>query len=673
MPPKPPHKQPYELPARLLQELKKADFSHPLDLLLNFPRRHEDWQNTNTTATLAHGKIALVTGDIISAETVPARGRRHFLVRLQESDGDIITLRFFHVTHGLKHYLEVGRTIRARGKASFNTRNGWEIAHPQLSNDNQMRSIYSAHKTLSTAKLQKLIQATLQQIQLPPLLPAELENFNGSEWTLKQALQAAHAPANDQSSPLPADHIAWQRLRYEELVAHQIILRRRYYYRRNTNIHLTTPADWQQQFNAVLPFTLTATQQSAIDTIRADLANSRPMRRLLQGDVGSGKTVVAAAACYYTMLGGYSAALLAPTEILAEQHYQSLSALFAPLNIHCELLTGNISNKQRSEAENRLRFGISSLAIGTHALFQQNTLLPRLGLAIIDEQHRFGVQQRQSFINKGEGTHQLMMSATPIPRTLALSLYADMDISVLNEKPAGRQPVRTILHAQHKRDDIIERVAKHIGNGGRVYWVCPLVEESEHGEQHNLDDVHTVAAAINHTQPQIPIGILHGRMKAGEKNSVMEKFRSGEYQLLAATTVIEVGVDVAQADVMVIERADRLGLSQLHQLRGRVGRGSAAGVCILLYQQPLSAEAQSRLKIMHQTDDGFEIARHDLAMRGPGEWLGSRQSGLPSLRVARLGEDQELVNQARATADWLLKNDPRTCILHRQRWLGNIR
>lgn len=663
-----------DLPPPVLRALQRAGFTSAMELLLHFPRRHEDW-DTTAIADLTPGSTATVAGTITDSKSIPARRARHLLVQLQDAAGSTINLRFFRSTPGLRHFMEIGRALQAHGKVSHTPRSGWEMAHPKFTTTpgTTSRTIYPATRGLASPQIRRHITAVLESADLSPTLPARVEKFAGSDWTLKQSLAAAHAPAEDGTSPLPPEHIAWQRLRFEELVAHQIVLRRRYYSRRANAPAIAPPAGWLPAFSAALPFALTGAQQRAIADIAADMARPYPMRRLLQGDVGSGKTAVAAAACYAAIRSDATAAFMAPTEILAEQHYQTLSALFEKLHIHCELFTGALTPRRRREAENRLRFGIASLAVGTHALFQEGTQLPRLALAVIDEQHRFGVEQRQLLVTKGSGTHQLMMSATPIPRTLALATYADMDVSVLDEKPAGRQPVRTIVRADTATDEVMQRVAEHIGGGGRAYWVCPLVEESGKTPPADMRDVHTLAEQWRARHPGIGIGIIHGRMKAAEKSSAMEKFRRGEHQLLAATTVIEVGVDVAQADVMIIERADRMGLSQLHQLRGRVGRGERGGTCILMYRPPLTPEAQQRLTVMRDTEDGFQIANCDLAMRGPGEWLGSRQSGLPSLRVARLGQDHDLADSARAAAEWLLKNDKRACIRHVRRWLGRLR
>ena len=641
-----------------------------MDLLLHFPRRHEDWLNAVPVSNLKSGAVALVEGELVDVRTTPARGgKQHLLAVLEDAEGGEVTLRFFHVTPGLRSSMHAGRRLRARGTARF-LRSGWEMAHPKLQSQNaeaQVAAVYPAVKPLNSAQLRRLVARALQTADLTPTASPCAE-FDGGDWTAKDALTAAHAPsAEDDASPPPDDHPAWRRLRYEELLAHQIVLRRRYHRRGEDAPALAPPPGWDAAFRAGLPFSLTAAQRRTVAEILADIARPRPMRRLLQGDVGSGKTVVAAVACLCAAKSGQTAAFMAPTEILAEQHFQTLSTLLEPARVNCELLTGAIRGRQRKDALNRLEFGIAAVAVGTHTLFQENISLPRLAVAVIDEQHRFGVEQRRAFTRKGGGAHQLMMSATPIPRTLAMSMFADMDVSVLDEKPGGRQPVRTLLIDAARRGEVLARIARHVVAGGRAYWVCPRVEESEDAE---LSDVQTLAAEAQAAHPQMGVGILHGRMKPAEKKTVMDDFRAGQFGLLVATTVIEVGVDVPQADVMVIERGDRMGLSQLHQLRGRVGRGRRRGVCLLMYRPPLSAEAHTRLSVIKKTTDGFEVARQDLALRGPGELLGSRQSGLPELRVARFAEEPEIINAARKTAEHMLQNDKRGCVRHVRRWFG---
>ena len=652
-----------KLPPPLKKVLLNAGFNKTMDLLLHFPLRHEHWDNIHSIADFVGGETYVVEGEIISGNMVPARGRRHFLVVLKTADGRKLTLRFFQVGGGLLHSMTPGRQLRARGVVRL-SRSGWEMAHPKLQSahtERETAAVYPAVKGVRADKWRQLIRHAFVHADLSPTLPAT------DNWTLRRALEVMHAPESaDEASE--NEQLATHRLQFEELLAHLIILRRRYHYRGGHAPVVEPPQGWGDAFVAALPFELTASQQRAIADILADCGQHRPMRRLLQGDVGSGKTVVAATACLAAVKSGHTAAFMVPTEILAEQHYQSLSSMFAPARIQCELLTGAVKGKRRQEAISRLQFGISHVVVGTHALFQESVLLPKLALTVIDEQHRFGVEQRRAFTDKGVGAHQLMMSATPIPRTLAMSLFADMDISTLNEMPAGRKPVQTRLLDGARRKEILSRAADHIRGGGRVYWVCPRVEESD---DDGLRDVQTLAAEAEAVHPEIGVRVLHGRMKGAEKNAIMDDFRAGKCGLLAATTVIEVGVDVPQADVMVIERADRMGLSQLHQLRGRVGRGDGGGNCLLLFQRPLSQRARERLRVMKNNTDGFEIARHDLLMRGPGEWLGNRQSGLPALRIARL-DDDELIKAAKEKAEEMLKHDKRACVRHARRWLGGV-
>ena len=417
-----------------------------------------------------------------------------------------------------------------------------------------------------------------------------------------------------------------------------------------------------------LPFALTRAQQRVIAEIRRDLGRGEPMQRLLQGDVGSGKTIVAALAALQAIESGYQVAFMAPTEILAEQHYRKLSVWLAGLPIQIAWLTGSLPAKERRNALEAVQSGAAHLAIGTHALFQDAVTLPKLGLTIVDEQHRFGVAQRLALRQKGIGdAHQLMMSATPIPRTLAMSFYADLDVSVIDEMPPGRTPVVTKLVSQRRRAEIVERVRKLAGVGRQIYWVCPLIEESEKLELQTAVALH---AELTATLPEFKVGLLHGRMKPNAKAQVMEAFVRGEVNVLVATTVIEVGVDVANASMMVIEHAERFGLAQLHQLRGRVGRGADESVCILLFEEPMSELAKARLKVVYENTDGFEIARQDLLIRGPGEFLGARQSGVPLLRFADLEQDIGLLEQARIAADELLRREPGAAQAHLDRWLG---
>jgi ATP-dependent DNA helicase RecG len=421
-----------------------------------------------------------------------------------------------------------------------------------------------------------------------------------------------------------------------------------------------------QSLLAALPFRLTGAQQRAQYEIACDLAQPHPMQRLLQGDVGSGKTIVAALAMLHAVEAGYQAALMAPTEILAEQHYLKLATWMAPLGIEVAWLTGSLKKREKAAVLEKVGAGETALMVGTHALIEENVIFHRLGLAIVDEQHRFGVRQRLALKDKGRFAHQLAMSATPIPRTLAMSYYADLDVSVLDELPPGRTPVSTRLVSAARRHEIVARVRDACQSGGQAYWVCPLIEESETLQLQTAEDTYT---QLLNDLPTLRVGLVHGRLKGEEKAAVMAAFAANEIQVLVATTVIEVGVDVPNASLMIIEHAERFGLSQLHQLRGRVGRGAEKSACILLYAQPLGQIARARLKVIFESTDGFEIAREDLRLRGPGEFIGARQSGLPLLRYADL-EDAVLVEQARALADQLLRDAPTIAETHLERWLG---
>ena len=469
-------------------------------------------------------------------------------------------------------------------------------------------------------------------------------------------------------------------MKFDELLAQQLSLKRAQQARRTRKAAaLPLVGPLCAALCASLPFTLTAAQERVLAEIRADLGQSHPMQRLLQGDVGSGKTVVAALAAAQAIDNGFQAALMAPTEILADQHFRKIAAWIEPLGVSVAWLTGSLKKKEKAAAQAAIEAGAAQLVIGTHALIQDGVRFPKLGLVIVDEQHRFGVGQRLALRNKGLPgdhaapaagealPHQLMMSATPIPRTLAMTYYADLEVSVIDQLPPGRTPVLTRAIDQNRRDEVIERVHAAALEGRQVYWVCPLIEESEALQLQTATETHAMLSAA---LPDLRVGLVHGRLKPAEKQQVMDAFARGEIQVLVATTVIEVGVDVPNASLMVIEHAERFGLSQLHQLRGRVGRGSAASVCLLLYQSPLGGTAKQRLLTMRETADGFEIARRDLALRGPGEFLGARQSGQAMLRFADLESDQWLVERARNLAQELLETEPETVRAHLARWLG---
>jgi ATP-dependent DNA helicase RecG len=512
-------------------------------------------------------------------------------------------------------------------------------------------------------------------------------------WGFSEAVRYLHDPPTDasQSALDERRHPAWTRLKFDELIAQQLSLKihRRARARRRAP-RLPGDTTLTRALYARLPFTLTRAQQRVIAEIRRDLAKGEPMQRLLQGDVGSGKTVVAALAALQAIESGFQVAFMAPTEILAEQHYRKLAAWLDGLPLKIVWLSGGLPAKTKRQAKAAIESGEAQFAIGTHALFQDEVKLPRLGLAIVDEQHRFGVAQRLALRQKGIGdAHQLMMSATPIPRTLAMSFYADLDVSVIDEMPPGRTPVATRLVSQRRRGEVVDRVRKICSAGRQVYWVCPLIEESEKLELQTAVALHaeltaklggqtTFSGDADETRGPlgktwsvpIKVGLLHGRMKPEDKAAVMDGFVRGEIDVLVATTVIEVGVDVPNASMMVIEHAERFGLAQLHQLRGRVGRGAAESVCVLLFEEPMSEAAKARLKVIYENNDGFEIARQDLVIRGPGEFLGARQSGVPLLRFADLERDVRLIESARDAAEELLRREPGAADAHLERWLG---
>jgi ATP-dependent DNA helicase RecG len=539
--------------------------------------------------------------------------------------------------------------------------------------------VYPAGEGLSQTFLRKAITNALTRADwsdtLPPTLLAELKLA-----PFEASVRLLHNPPQDvdENALMERSHPAWIRMKFDELLAQQLSLKRAQAARRAKGAAaLPTVGALSEAFLATLPFRLTGAQQRVLDEIRADLRASFPMQRLLQGDVGSGKTVVAALAAAQAIDSGFQATLMAPTEILAEQHFRKIALWMEPLGVKVAWLTGSLKKKEKAEAQALIESGAAQLVIGTHALIQEGVAFAKLGLVIVDEQHRFGVGQRLALRNKGldaGGTdqpqtvpHQLMMSATPIPRTLAMTFYADLEVSVIDELPPGRTPIVTRVVDQNRRDEVIARVHAAALEGRQVYWVCPLIEESEALQLQTATDTH---AMLSEALPDLRIGLVHGRMKPAEKQMVMDAFTHGEIHVLVATTVIEVGVDVPNASLMVIEHAERFGLSQLHQLRGRVGRGSAASVCLLLYQSPLGPTAKQRLMTMRETTDGFEIARRDLEIRGPGEFLGARQSGQAMLRFADLETDQWLVEKARDVAQALLRADPTTVDAHLARWLG---
>ncbi|HEX7438206.1 MAG TPA: ATP-dependent DNA helicase RecG, partial [Caldimonas sp.] len=592
---------------------------------------------------------------------------------------DDLVLRFLHFYPSHQKALAAGTRVRVRGEARGGFF-GLEMVHPSFKSVNAetplataLTPVYPTSAQLPQAYLRKAVAAGLARADLDELLPPS--TLPPGMTSLRETLRFLHHPAPSVSLATLEDrsHPAWRRLKFEELLAQQLsqLQAKRERQRQLAPRFEPRRGGLQEALLAALPFTLTAAQRRVGAEIAADLQREVPMHRLLQGDVGSGKTVVAALAAAIAIDAGWQCALMAPTEILAEQHLRKLVGWLAPLGIQVAWLTGSRKGKGRAKMLEQVASGEAALVVGTHAVIQEQVVFARLGLAIIDEQHRFGVQQRLALRAKlaeqALEPHTLMMSATPIPRTLAMTLFADLDISTIDELPPGRTPVVTKLFSDARRDAVIARIRDEVEAGRQVYWVCPLIEESETLDLQNATETHR---QLCEAFPGRMVGLLHGRMPAAEKAAVMALFTDGQIAVLVSTTVIEVGVDVPNASLMVIEHAERFGLSQLHQLRGRVGRGTVASVCVLLYSAPLSETAKARLKAMLETRDGFEIARRDLEIRGPGEFLGARQSGAALLRFADLSLDTDLVETARAAALHLLEHHPEAARQHAERWLG---
>jgi ATP-dependent DNA helicase RecG len=677
--------------------MEKLGLLRDIDLALHLPIRYEDETRITPIADSPDGEPVQVEG-VVSECRIEQRGRRQLLVRLADGS-DSLLLRFLNFYPSHQKTMAVGQRVRVRGEA----RSGFfgrEMVHPTFKavDDHTplataLTPVYPTSAQLPQAYLRKAVAAALARAPLAELLPPG--TVPPGLPTLREALHHLHQPGPDVPLATLEDrsHPAWQRLKFEELLAQQLSQRmaQRERQRLRAPQLVATPDGLRDQLLAALPFQLTAAQQRVGDEIAADLGRradggpssapgAAPMHRLLQGDVGSGKTVVAALAAAVAIDSGWQCALMAPTELLAEQHFRKLVQWLEPLlaarGQTIAWLTGSRKGKGRAAMVARVASGEAALVVGTHAVIQADVHFARLGLAVIDEQHRFGVAQRLALRNKlaDQGgpvpmePHLLMMTATPIPRTLAMSYYADLDVSTIDELPPGRTPVLTKVFADERRPQVIARIADEVARGRQVYWVCPLIEESEHIDLQNATETH---AQLSAALPGQMVGLLHGRMPAAEKSAVMSLFAGGQMAVLVATTVIEVGVDVPNASLMVIEHAERFGLSQLHQLRGRVGRGAVASVCVLLYQGPLSPTGRDRLRAMAETTDGFEIARRDLEIRGPGEFMGARQSGDALLRFADLADDAPLLQLARDQAPQLLKQHPAAAQAHVARWLDS--
>lgn len=657
----------------LLARLGKLGIAQPGDLLLHLPLRYVDETRITPVRDLRVGESAQVEGEIVHAET-QYRPRKALICQLQDADGGLLHLRFLHFYPSQVAALKPGAKIRASGEPRPGFF-GMEMVHPQcrpvregMSLSEALTPVYPTTAGLTQHSLRKLVDWALQNADTHETLPSEILQKLGLPGFAESLLFLHRPPPDARLEALQERaHGAWRRLAFDELLAQQLSMRRHHARRRSQGAPRLKSA--HQLTNGLveqLPFALTGAQQKVWAEISSDLAQPHPMQRLLQGDVGSGKTIVSALAALQAIENGWQAAIMAPTEILAEQHYRKMQDWLTPLGVRVTWLSGTQNKSARVAAMEKIASGEAQLVVGTHALFQEQVQFARLGLAIVDEQHRFGVHQRLALRQKGTQPHQLMMSATPIPRTLAMSYYADLDVSVIDELPPGRTPIATKVVSEERRQEVLARVRDACMQGRQAYWVCPLIEESEALQLKTaLETCEQLTAAL----PEVGIGLVHGRMKPAEKQAVMQAFSANELQLLVATTVIEVGVDVPNASLMVIEHAERMGLSQLHQLRGRVGRGSAQSVCILLYAPPLSQTARARLKIVYENTDGFEIARADLALRGPGEFLGIRQSGVPLLKIADLERDADLLDEARIAAELLLRDYPKEAEAHLQRWM----
>jgi len=677
-----------------------------IDLALHLPLRYEDETRITKLRDVRDGDTAQIEARVTACE-VSFRPRRQLIVTVDDGT-DTCTLRFFNFYPSQQKALAVGNRILARGEVKGGFL-GRTMLHPSFRRaggdlPKALTPIYPTVAGLSQPVLRKEVLAALARAELSDTFaPGDLsQNSHQPLWTLRQALSFLHHPTPDVSLETLQDHShpAWRRLKAEELLAQQLSQLQSRRARASLRAPVlamvapevfSPPNEVEQpvllplytELVATLPFQLTAAQQRVCAEIAHDLARPVPMHRLLQGDVGSGKTVVAALAATICIDAGWQCALMAPTEILAEQHFRKLIGWLEPLGITTAWLTGNQKTKERRAMLALIESGEAALVVGTHAVIQEKVLFKNLALAVIDEQHRFGVAQRLALRNKlthdGMEPHMLMMTATPIPRTLAMSYYADLDVSTIDELPPGRTPIVTKVVHEARRDEVVERIHAQIAQGRQVYWVCPLIEESEALDLSNATQTHAelqaaMQDAVLPNGEAVQVGLLHSRMAPDDKKAVMAAFKEGHMAVLVSTTVIEVGVDVPNASLMVIEHAERFGLSQLHQLRGRVGRGAAASACVLLYSTGdaprLSEAARARLRAMAETNDGFEIARRDLDIRGPGEFLGARQSGDAMLRFANLDVDTDLLEWARKEAPMLLDQHPALAARHVARWLG---
>ena len=657
----------------MISKLKKLHLENLWDFVMHLPLRYEDNTHLTPLSDLRVGERVLVEATVTHQE-IQNRPRRQLIASLSDSSHHTLFIRFLHIYPNHLKLLATGNRLRVAGEVRQGFY-GFEMVHPTVhladgaALAEHLTPVYPTVAGVHQNQLRRYIQYALEQVELIDTLPENLLQSLKLP-SFADTVQFLHAPPPEYSlkqlnnGSLPA----WQRLKFDELLAQQLSMQLARNERAGQstvalkgNGKLTTALEKQ------LPFALTNAQKKSLHEIRQDLSQSHPMHRLLQGDVGSGKTIVAAMAALIAVESGFQVALMAPTEILAEQHFAKLQQWLTPLNIRIAHLSGSLKKKEKDQIKSIIASGEAQIAVGTHALFQKDVIFNQLGLVIVDEQHRFGVAQRLALKNKGHYVHQLMMSATPIPRSLAMGFFADLDISIIDELPPGRQPIETKLIRNERRPAVEQFVRRTVSEGKQAYWVCPLIEESETLQLKTATETYE---NLVHTFPDLKIGLVHGRMKPAEKNEVMAQFLSGCLNILVATTVIEVGVDVPNAVLMVIEHAERMGLSQLHQLRGRVGRGGGESTCILLFDNDKLTEiAKSRLKIIYENTDGFEIARLDLNLRGPGEFLGARQSGVPLLRFANFQEDIHLLEHAQKIATQMIEQNLPHVEQHLNRWL----
>lgn len=667
--------------AALAGKLAKLGIQSLQDMVFHLPHRYEDRTRVLPIGSLRIGDVGVVEGEVAKADLVMGR-RRSLQVTLRDDSGFLV-MRFFHFNAAQKAQLAVGTRVRCFGEVRAG-RAGFEFYHPEYeinpapmapAENASLTPVYPLTDGIQQPRVRALCRQALAYLQRYPireLLPeAVLADYQLPDIT--RAVMLVHAPPADADVPqlVAGKHPAQQRLVMEELLAHQLsLLQVREQIQQRQSLPLLPRGDLVQRFLDALPFELTGAQRQVVGDIRQDLSQPLPMLRLVQGDVGSGKTVVAALAALQAIAAGGQVALMAPTEILAEQHYNSFQQWLEPLGLSLAWVSGKVKGKARQRALEALASGDAQIAIGTHALFQNDVAFQRLALVIVDEQHRFGVHQRLALRDKGVAgelaPHQLIMTATPIPRTLAMSAYADLDTSVIDELPPGRKPIDTIVIPDSRREDVIERVRGACRDGRQAYWVCTLIEESEALQ---CQAAEATAEDLQARLADLKVGLVHGRLKAAEKAGMMAAFKAGDLDLLVATTVIEVGVDVPNASLIIIENPERLGLAQLHQLRGRVGRGHEASFCVLLYHPPLSTNGKARLQVLRDSQDGFVIAEKDLEIRGPGEVLGTRQTGLMQFRLAEFERDKGWIEPIRELAPGLMADRARVTALIR-RWLG---